>query len=227
MVDWFKRKTKTSAIPSIYEVLTSLNGSQANILFDIGAHHGRYAALMNSKIGIQTTFCFEPTPESFAILNRNLVGLNYKHFSIAFSDFDGKAFFNINSFEETNSLLNSAPTGTSIDTLTKQKSQITVNVLTLDHFCDENRVDIIDILKIDAQGNTLPILNGAKKILEHSRVKLIQCEVEFIRIYESQYLYHDVAKYLDHFGYCLYSLYNIHHDINGRISWADAIFLKQ
>ena len=44
-------------------------------------------------------------------------------------------------------------------------SEINVHTQTLDNFCLEEKINNIDVLKIDTEGNELNVLKGAKKLL--------------------------------------------------------------
>lgn len=211
-------------IIKIIKNLTSLN---IDIVFDIGAHYGRYAKAINQQINNAEIYCFEPFPESFDILKGELNENCYHLFPLAMSDIESIQTFYVNELNETNSLLPSAVTNSEIDNLIVNKTIINVNVDTIKNFCKKEKIDHIDILKIDAQGNTINILKGATEMLQSKSIRIIQCEVEFIEIYKGQSLFHEVTSFLENFDYKLYSLYQIHYDINNRISWADALyFLK-
>jgi FkbM family methyltransferase len=209
---------------AILDDIVLLTRGQAEVAFDVGAHHGRYAAELAKRIAVKKIFCFEPFPQSFNELKKNLKDSIYHHQQLAVSNYSGVATFYVNYFDETNSLLPSAATGSGIDRLTEQQGLIEVTVETLENFCEKNSIRKIDLLKIDAQGNSYNVLKGAVELLRNKAFKLIQCEAEFLEIYKGEHLYHKIAILLEEYGYSLYSLYNIHYDVNGRISWADALF---
>ena len=45
----------------------------------------------------------------------------------------------------------------------------------MDNFCHQKKIFRIDVLKIDTEGHELEVLNGAKKIL--NKTKIIQIEI--------------------------------------------------
>jgi FkbM family methyltransferase len=215
---------QASTASSIIDDVARLINGNAKIVFDVGAHHGRYTSEFLKRIKVEKVICFEPFPDSFLTLNQNLVSSVCSHQQLALSDYTGSADFYINCFDETNSLLRSVITNSEIDRLTAHVRTITVNVDTVENFCRKNSISEIDLLKIDTQGNSFKVLNGALELLMKRAIKLIQCEVEFLEIYEGEQLFHKIASFLEAYGYSLYSLYNIHYDVNGRVSWADALF---
>lgn len=222
----FRLKPEGKPATDLFEALSNLSHGKARVVIDVGSHHGNYARRLDSYITIENYFCFEPFAPSFQLLRQNLNSDRFQLFPIALSDHTGVSDFYSNNFEETNSLLPSGKTNSPIDTLTTTNRVVKVNVDTLDRFCSNHKIGQIDILKIDAQGTTFNVLYGARQLLENSAIALIQCEVEFIEIYKNEKLFHKIATLLEEYGYKLYSLYNLHFDIDKRLSWADAIFTR-
>lgn len=211
---------------TVFDALKELCDGHATIVFDIGAHHGNYARLLTNHLIVDKCYCFEPFPESYTTLQRNLQGNKFLTFPLAISDVRGTADFYANQFEETNSLLAASVTNSQIDQLLDLREKIKVEVDTVDSFCEQHQVREIDVLKIDTQGNTFQVLKGAETMIRNGRIGIIQCEVEFLEIYKEEKLYHHIAAFLDDCGYKLFSIYNLHFDVKNRLSWGDAIFIK-
>ena len=70
------------------------------------------------------------------------------------------------------------------------------------------------------------MLKGAENTLKNRKIDLIYVEVEFMQLYKSQSLYHELSSYLHSQGYYLYSLYNISVSKKGQMVYGDAIFLS-
>lgn len=95
----------------------------------------------------------------------------------------------------------------------------------------------IDLLKIDIQGAEADVFAGAVRHLQ--RTCVVQTEVEFVRIYEEQPLYGDVARLLGSAGFVHHSFLglsgrtfkpilinnNPHIGLNQNL-WTDAVFVK-
>ena len=58
----------------------------------------------------------------------------------------------------------------------------------------ENKLDYIDFLKLDTQGNELNIIKSIGSKI--SNVSVIKTEVEMIPMYKNQPLFHDVSSFL-------------------------------
>jgi FkbM family methyltransferase len=93
-----------------------------------------------------------------------------------------------------------------------------------------------DLLKLDTQGSEAEILEHATRVLE--KCLIVQCEVEFIQLYEGQALFAEVDQLLRGRGFMLHRF----HDLSGRtykplmvnndpdvalsqVLWCDAIYV--
>jgi FkbM family methyltransferase len=149
--------------------------------------------------------------------------------NLALSEKAGVQTFYKTQGEASSSLLPSAKSGTFVDHHTVLSETYEVKVDSLDNYAAANKINRIDILKMDVQGYELHVLQGAKDILSQQKVDLIYSEIWFTAAYQGQALYEDIALYLRNFGYCTFGIYNTHWDtaIHGRNLWGDAIFVKQ
>ena len=101
-----------------------------------------------------------------------------------------------------------------------------VEVTTLDAFAESEGLSHIDVLKLDVQGAEKLVLRGAQNLLRRRAIRLVATEVNFVDVYRSQALYHDVAAILAGHGYRLYDFYNFHYaEGRGQLQWGDAIFV--
>ena len=79
------------------------------------------------------------------------------------SNKSGIGQMNVNKSVDTNSLLSSKKLGATSDNSCETIGTLNIDFITIDDFCYENRINQIDILKIDVQGSELKVLQGAKK----------------------------------------------------------------
>jgi hypothetical protein len=63
-----------------------------------------------------------------------------------------------------------------------------VSVVTLDEFCKQHSVEVIDLLKIDTEGHDLKVLQGASRLLAEGRITLIQFEFNEMNVYSRVFL---------------------------------------
>jgi FkbM family methyltransferase len=136
---------------------------KGDVFVDVGAHIGWYTSLASRLVGKRgRVISFEPTPENFRILKRNVESNRLENVELhnaAVSDRDGQAEFYISPTKSGNhSLLKSAERG----------NPVTVRCLKLDSICKK-----ADIVKIDVQGAEHLVLKGMKNLLKREETKLI------------------------------------------------------
>lgn len=96
---------------------------------------------------------------------------------------------------------------------------------------DQNTREKCDFIKLDTQGSELLILEGASETL--SSIVGIECEVEFLPLYEGQPLFGEVSSYLSQHGFSLIDFMRLvkwpregYESNRGQLVFADALFLK-
>ncbi len=218
---------KAAITPNIFLKQKELLNGKAQVIFDLGANNGSVAMEYKEIFQNSMIYCFEPFPEMFKILSENTA--THKEVNVfkkAISDKSGKRTFYINESVDTNSLLESQPTGMRSDVQVKNRSKIEVETTSLDEFCGENSIPQIDILKMDIQGSELDALKGAAQLIKSKKVGLIYTEIYFVAQYANQPLFQDILTYLYQEEYHLQDIYNPIYG-NGSIAWCDAIFLPR
>jgi FkbM family methyltransferase len=213
------------------DIGTILDG-RVRCVFDVGAHVGQTAARLASAFPTARIYSFEPDPRSFAALQAATARSAGRVDAVnaAVGDAEGHAAFFVNRFDQTNSLLKAAPGASQylLDTTgLTPKAEITVPVMTLDRFCADRGIDRIDVLKVDAQGYELRVLDGARSLLSRVAVPVIYLEVCFVRIYEGQPLFPDIYRYLFDRGYRLVWLYESSFHTHLYALGANAIFIHE
>jgi FkbM family methyltransferase len=195
-------------------------------IFDVGANRGQTAGVYRRLFPDATIYCFEPFAESFAALAEAYKDCrSVKPFQLALSDVVGTKDLYCTGESVMNSLLPLSPrsgllTGSTASGTTQ------VRTTTLDAFCRDQGVQMIDILKIDVQGAELQVLSGAAAALRSQTVSMVFIEVNFNELYSGQAFFHDVSKHLHSYGYNLYGIYQIAYSSAGPIGWADALFVS-
>lgn len=137
-------------------------------VLDVGANVGQWATVLLSMHRGAQIYCFEPSPEAFVELQRNMEGKAVLHNLAASDNSEERLLFadvpgsGLGSFYERR-----LPGGA-------QTSATQVRAVRIDAFCAEQGIDHVDLLKIDSEGHELAILRGASGILD--RVDAIQFE---------------------------------------------------
>ena len=143
--------------------------ASATMIFDVGANCGLFAAMAAHRCPA-AVHAFEPSAELHPFIHANAPAAVVH--PLAVGETPGEVTFFVNRFsQQTNSLLESAvvPFGKpgSVD-------RRTVPQVSIDSFCDEHKVPSIDVLKLDVQGAEGHVFRGAKRMLPHTRLLLIE-----------------------------------------------------
>jgi FkbM family methyltransferase len=197
-----------------------------DLFIDVGAYHGNFIQKFKHNSPKAEVHAFEPFPKAFQVLSERFAGFYEVVLNkTAVSNFYGKAEFYSNAGEETNSLHKSMTIDdTQIDKLTKNITTTEVSVTTLDEYTDRKGITNIDFLKIDTQGSTFEVLQGAAKLLKKRVPRFIYAETEFVEIYSNEKRFSEIEIFMRSNNYELVKFYNINYTSSGNIAWADALF---
>lgn len=143
-------------------------------VMDVGANIGLWVMGAARHAGPQgNVHAFEPVPENFARLTRNLAlnGLNQVCCQqLALSDRSGRAVFY--SATDHNSGLGSLTQRDRAD------RQMETEVMTLDDYCEERAIHGIDLMKVDVEGAELMVFRGAPRVLSSTKAPIIMFETD-------------------------------------------------
>lgn len=158
-----------------YNVFRLVKGtkSKKKVLFDIGANRREYTKALLQNFPDAQIHSFEPARETYKTLKKNVRAENVKLNNFGISNEISESILY---YDKENSgwasLYNRQLDYFGVDF---SKSE-TVRLDTLDHYCRENNVRHIDLLKLDIEGNELNALKGATELLAEKRIKVIQIE---------------------------------------------------
>ncbi|MEO9481805.1 MAG: FkbM family methyltransferase [Ekhidna sp.] len=151
---------------------------------DIGSNIGYYsiiAAKSNPHIDV---ISFEPAAGPLHYLKKNIninkIDQNVKIESYAIADHEGTIEFHVvyntkYRFLKHN-LAGEGNAGSKLDP--SRFTPIQVEAMTLDHYCNINSVDRIDLIKLDTEGTEVDILLNAKDTIERNQ-PIVICETLF------------------------------------------------
>jgi FkbM family methyltransferase len=199
------------------------------MFFDVGAHHGETLDAARIYFPHVRLHCFEPDPESFAMLRARAAGhpsVTLHHFALGAEP--GTANFHRNSDSLTNSLLPTSEESLRGDhsLMTATRQVVKVPIETLDAVCERAGIDSIDVLKTDCQGFDLRVLEGAARMISGHKIAVISCEVIFDQEYDGQGKFHELLQFLDVRGYQLVGFYNMSRTRRHRCTYCDVIFSR-
>ena len=198
------------------------------VVFDVGANHGQTVDRFRPEFPKATIYAFEPSSSVFSNLEARVINdPETKTFRLALGEYDGYATLHENASDLTSSLL---PNSGHISQFAPPemcvpKNQKTVPLKRIDTFCDNESIDHIDILKIDAQGYERQILEGAGSLLTPTIIRGLFIEVSFVDLYENQTWCGEVLELLRSLGYHFFGFTDIACDDTHGWKWADAMFI--
>jgi FkbM family methyltransferase len=168
------------------------------VVVDVGAHRGEYAALVKRFAPDATVFCFEPHPKTYRELVKALSGMAGVHLAnMACGNEAGKATLydhaDFDSSPQASLYQNVFEESFAVDYV-----QHEIEVTTLDTWAEENRVENIDLLKIDTEGWEMNVLRGASKLLERGDIEAIHFEFNWHNV-EGRVFMRDFARTLASF----------------------------
>lgn len=166
------RNWKKSNGDNTYRINYSLN--KDSIVFDIGGYKGWFVDKIHNKYGSKI-YCFEPLPQ-FAQSIKKSYGQhkNIKIFSKGLSNFDGETNIYVNN--DASSMHN------------KNGKLTKVTVTTLDKVLEQEKIDFIDLMKINIEGAEYPFLEDI--INKNLQTKIGNFQVQFHMVgenYEERY----------------------------------------
>lgn len=197
----------------IYYIIENiLNVKNKIIIFDIGANDGGSIKRFKKYFPFSNIHSFEPTEHLVKKMKSSINLDDIKINQIAVGKENSKRKFYFYNSHRVNSFFPMEEKSKYKIQRTKEKLKVSeekfeeVKVITVDHYCEENKISYINLLKIDTQGSEAEVLQGAKNILKKQLVDVIELEyILGIAHVNSNSLY-DIEKSLYEFGYKLIAI---------------------
>ena len=239
---------QTNAMPALE---TSLSDGHEFVIVDIGAEeldfqHDVYLPLLSSQDCLLVRFdpFSETTANKARIKKVENNGSTFRQLTLPFFVGDGEpATFHINRYSPTSSLYEgnkdvTAPFGlleASLETVEKSP----VETRRLDDICKGRSWanSGVDLLKIDVQGGTFPVIANAERTL--SQTLVCQLEAEFSEVYKEEILFSSIDQTMRDSDFRLLDLHDPGHlaynALNGcaessfhagRLLWSDVVYVR-
>ncbi len=95
----------------------------------------------------------------------------------------------------------------------------------LENFVKENKIDSIDLLKIDTQGFEDQVLQGSKQMILDQNINLIELEIIFGKRYSKQLSFFEIEKHL-HNNYKLIAIDKATNIIDNNAYSVNCLYLR-
>lgn len=149
--------------------------------FDVGANVGELTVLFARFVGATgSVHSFEATPATFEKLTRlseaaNLTRVKLNNVAVA----ERESLMMFNTYDEQHASWNTLAVRDlkSHNINIASPVQQEVQAITLDAYCEQHKIEFIDLLKIDVEGAELRVLLGAERLFREKRVRC--CSLEY------------------------------------------------
>lgn len=176
-------------------------------IFDVGANRGQVSLYFQKNFSQAQIFAFEPVKNTFLKLEENTKDFNkIKCFQLAFGNTNESKTIFLNNNSEKNSLVDSLQ-----NQMDNKNNAEKILLRKLDDFCEEEKVDYIDILKMDTEGFELEVLNGACNLLENRKISFIISEAGFSPADNRHTFFSNLFEKLYKQGFRVYGFYDLSH----------------
>lgn len=180
-------------------------GKENAIVFEIGSANGEdsFEILKTFKDGNFRLYGFEPEPKNIKIIKEKIQDIRFKLFEGVISDTDGEIIFNRSATKNPEDL---SLSGSIMPPKNHLKvwdwihfsERIKVSSTTLDSFCKNNNIRIIDFVWCDVQGAEEKVIIGGKEAFKN-KVKYFYTEYSNNEYYEGQPNLEQILKLLPSF----------------------------
>ncbi len=183
------------------------------VVFDIGAHHGESIKLFNKELKIKKIYSFEASSKNYEILQKKILKHDSKKveiFNYGIGKEISKSYINqtlesssstINELNENSKYLEKKLKILNIKSKNSFQCKIPIRLITLDYFIEKNKIENIDLLKIDTEGYEFNVLKGLSK--HNQKIKLVYFEHHYDDMIVKNYKFGDIHQLLKSFGFVM------------------------
>lgn len=198
---WIKCSIRGSHEPMLEKILVRIVSGDM-VVVDAGAQIGLISILCSKLLGSGgRVYAFEPHPENYSMLSAAIKAndaTTVESVNMALGSREGRLFF----WEALASGFTMLPDDR--DSWPAEVSGVhEIECITLDHYLMANKIERVDILKIDVDGADFDVLMGAEGLLKSGQLSLVvfECSCYWSALgHECQ----TALTYLQEMGYDLY-----------------------
>lgn len=150
------------------------NITNIRTIVDVGANVGFFSMMVRDLFPGSNIYAIEPVPQIFECLQKNLNDKLSRVFNLAISNSNTKVKM---SFKKDESAFSHVIRDSETNKFGESEI-IDVEAMTLDTFCIKNRINNIDILKVDTESFELEVLEGADDSLSKTRFLHVEISIK-------------------------------------------------
>ncbi len=152
-----------------------LRGKSSPVVFDVGANEGSYSRKIIEANKSSLIYAFEPHPTTYQRLVANISSPGFQAINAAVDYQEGE--LNLYDYLASDGSSHASLYKEVIEVFHKSESIAhKVRILNLDEFVKTNSLEVIELLKIDTEGNELNVLNGFRKHIISGKINAIHFE---------------------------------------------------
>jgi FkbM family methyltransferase len=180
-------------------------------IVDIGANHGDWTRKALNYFPDANFTLIEPQEELFKFYKDFEANKNIGLYNLGISNEKGVLNFTIHDRDDSSSFAYSK-----IEADKLGYNQILVETNTLENLVFENKLIQPDMIKIDAEGHDIEVLEGCESLFSTTEVILVEASVTNY-IYNNKVI--DIINFMDKKGYSLFDITDINRPLKVKVLW--------
>ncbi len=207
------------------------------IIFDVGGNKGQSVIKFKKIFKKPIIHSFEPIKSDCDIMYEKFKNdKNVKINNFALGESVGEKNFNISALTGASSFNTINKNSRWIEVRSKEQNTTIsefsklakVKINTLDEYFLKDKIQYIDLLKIDTQGYEDKVLKGSVKTLGENKIKAIVTEVMFDNCYDKYFSFSDIEKFLLPNNFRMVGIYLYSNSLfNNLTFFADVCYLNK
>lgn len=211
---------KNNLLDNFFTILINQNYYPETI-YDIGANKGAWTEECLKYFPSSNYYLFEPQISLKKDINLRFKNFkNVQLFSVGVGNVNDQLNFTIHDRDDSCSFSFSEQ-----EAKDRGFEQIKIPIVKLESFVKENDLKKPSILKIDAEGLDLEVLEGANGLLQHSDIIMVEVAIMNKRLKNTVL---EMLNYLDLNGFKLFDITDINRPFPNNVLWlSEFVFIKK
>jgi len=195
-------------------------GFEAKHIIDVGANKGGWTREMLNHFPNAYYSLFEPQKKLHDYMKDLLQNSNVECYELGVSNKEGDLKFTIVDRDDSCSFRY-----TEKEANEKGFNQITIPVITLNEFFKDSNKPFPDLIKIDAEGLDLEVLEGATKFLGKTEVIMVEAAI-VCKAFNNDI--QTMINKMDDYGYTLFDITDLNRPFSLKVLWlVELVFIKK
>lgn len=214
-----ERSIRNPYLTHFFDVLKTI-GYTPQIVIDIGANRGHWTRDILQIFPDAQVTMIEPQENLKTHLEDILKKPNVTYLPIGMGSQCGSFQFTLNKYDDSSTFLLSEE-----EALKRGFSQVEVPVKTLNYLLQNNEIAMPDMVKIDAEGLDLQVLEGASELFGQTEIFLVEAAINN-PLFPNTFF--KVMQFMEQHGYRLFDITDHNRPFRPKMLWlAELAFVKK